>query len=71
MSPLFDFHELNALGIGQAKQIAQVFDETRLFLLDRCGGSPREWAIVQTKLEEACFFAKKAMAVQPTNQKAP
>ena len=69
MSPLFDFHELNAYGIGQAKHIAQVFDETRLFLLDRCAGSGREWAIVQTKLEEACFFAKKAMAMQPANQK--
>lgn len=28
----------------------------------------REFAIVMTKLEEACFFAKKAMALQPENQ---
>jgi len=29
---------------------------------------PRKLALVRTKLEEACFFAKKAMAESPENQ---
>jgi hypothetical protein len=34
------------------------------------GAGGREMAIVRTKLEEAAFFAKRAMATQAENQEA-
>lgn len=61
----FATHFLNEEGIECAKEIARVFS----FTLDRieaiCGTDGREMAIVRTKMEEAGFFAKKAMAVRP------
>jgi len=70
ISPLFKVHRLNEGGMKNARLIAEEFN----LLLDRLEtiigtGSPnREFAIVKTKLEEACFFAKKAMANDPANQ---
>lgn len=65
---LFKFHKLNADGIKSAQYIQQDFENLVKGLQHLCGNSPREWAIVKTKLEEACFFAKKAMAIQKVNQ---
>lgn len=68
--PEFAFHKLNPDGIARAMEIADLFSvlldqlETP-YLADRDG---REMAVVRTKLEEACFFAKKAMATRPRNQ---
>lgn len=67
---LFDFHRLNPKGIRKAKLIADLFDGLLQALEDNCGQG-REFSIVRTKLEEACFFAKKSMAVLPENQEAP
>ncbi len=78
----FEVHILNPDGIAKAKQIAQAFDEllTKLDGLAECkdglstsyfGVQPRSYAIVKTKLEEASFFAKKAMASLPENQLQP
>jgi hypothetical protein len=67
---LFEFHLLNEEGKQKAKVIACKFHE----LLCSLGGiSPesvatREFSLCKTKLEEACFFAKKAMATQIVNQ---
>lgn len=65
----FEVHLLNEEGIKLAKEMAQKFSD----LLEWCHGvgqSPsRELSLVATKLEEACFFAKKAMAQKPENQK--
>lgn len=61
MDQLFKFHKLNKTGIDKAKLISVGYDT----LLDRmkliCPES-REFSIAKTKLEESCFYAKKAMA---------
>jgi len=67
MDPLFEVHILNEVGKANAQHIAQVFELAVTSLRDVCPLG-REWAIARTKLEEACFFAKKAMANNPTNQ---
>lgn len=75
MNKEFAVHMLNDEGKAKAKRIAEAFDR----LLDELTtpASPddptilcppgRETAIARTKLEEACFFAKKAMASAPGN----
>ena len=71
MNPLFQVHLLNDDGINKAKAMAQDFsalmDKLEAILGD--GVKTREFSIVKTKLEEASFFAKKALANQPENQK--
>lgn len=67
MDTLFQFHKLNDVGVEKAKDIAEMFDD----LLSRVGRlcqPGREFAIVKTKLEEACFYAKKSMAMNDANQ---
>lgn len=64
----FEVHPLNEDGIQKAKDIAEIFDLTLTSLLERIPLN-RETAIVRTKLEEACFFAKKSMANDRINQK--
>ena len=61
MRPEFEVHMLNDNGKVEAKIIADAFNE----LLDKlvnCVPEGRYLAIVRTKLEEACFYAKKGMA---------
>ena len=65
----FATHLLNEEGIKKAQAIRDVFDWTMDSILMSCPAEGREIKIVRTKLEEACFFAKKAMAKQPENQK--
>ncbi len=57
----FSVHMLNPIGRQKAVEIAVAFD-TCLEELEAVCPEGRELAIVRTKLEEACFFAKKAMA---------
>lgn len=64
----FAVHMLNEGGKEKARQIALAFSDL-LHELERISGSEgRDMAIVKTKLEEACFFAKRAMAKRPENQ---
>jgi hypothetical protein len=63
----FSVHMLNKAGIEKANKIKDVFNEFLTNLADLCAPG-REFSIVKTKLEEACFFAKKSMANQEVNQ---
>lgn len=65
----FAVHMLNDAGKLKAASIATVFDDALRDLESLMGStSGRRNALVKTKLEEACFFAKKEMASQPGNQ---
>jgi hypothetical protein len=68
----FEVHILNPEGIQKARELAAAFDDL-LTKIDTLVGpsnlTSRNLAITRTKLEEACFFAKKAIASLPENQK--
>lgn len=68
--PEFAVHLLNDLGKERAGQIAEAFSNllNEVEYLVHPATYGREMSIVRTKLEEASFFAKKAMAVQPEYQ---
>jgi len=68
MNTLFQVHILNEDGKRNAGAIAEAFDNLLLALTVICGDNSREMSIVKTKLEEACFFAKKAMANHKESQ---
>jgi hypothetical protein len=59
---------LNDVGKEKAIYIANAFVSLLNTLESVCGTDGREMALVRTKLEEGCFFAKKAMAKRPENQ---
>lgn len=61
MHPEFQVHMLTEEGKSTAIYIAHAFDDLLTTLEEICPAS-RELSIAKTKLEEACFFAKKAMA---------
>jgi hypothetical protein len=61
MHDAFAVHMLTDGGKVSAREIAASFDELLARLEALCPDG-REMAIVRTKLEEACFFAKKSMA---------
>jgi hypothetical protein len=69
INALFKVHMLNEAGIAKAKKLAEDFS-TLAEVIDAIAGGEqsREMSIVKTKLEEAAFFAKKAMANRPENQ---
>lgn len=67
MNREFEVHRLNEAGMEKAKLIASHFGTLLNSLLAICPVG-RELAIVKTKLEEACFFAKKSIANESENQ---
>jgi hypothetical protein len=69
MDPLFQVHRLNPGGQAKAEFVADAFEDCLAKLSTHVPAS-REFSIVKTKLEEACFFAKKAIANDPANQLA-
>lgn len=64
----FAVHMLNDAGKARAADIAKQFSVCLVNLEAIIGAGGREMAIVRTKLQEAAFFAKRAMAVQTENQ---
>jgi hypothetical protein len=67
MNKEFTVHMLNAAGKAKAAAIATAFDTCLDALLAVSPSPSREMSIARTKLEEASFFAKKAMASDPAN----
>jgi hypothetical protein len=63
----FVVHMLDAQGVAKTNAITEAFD----VLLTKLEGimdpthAAREMAMVRIKLEEACYFATKAVASQP------
>jgi len=66
MNKEFEVHKLNDKGMRLATEIAAIFDGCLNQLSTYCAPG-REWSLVRTKMEEACFFAKKAMASDGAN----
>lgn len=66
-NPEFAVHMLNEAGKANAHDLRDAFDDL-LNRLEQLCNPGREFSIVKTKLEEACFFAKKSLAVKPENQ---
>ncbi len=61
-------HRLNAAGLLVAGRLAEAFSDFLTKLESECGKEGRDMALVRTKLEEASFFAKRAIAVKPEHQ---
>lgn len=63
----FVVYLLNDEGKAKAKGISDAFCELMETIRAICPEG-RQLSIAQTKLEEACFFAKKAMASDASNR---
>jgi hypothetical protein len=64
----FTVHKLNDAGLARAGDVAKLFTVFLNNLESVTGSGGREMAIVRTKLQEANFFAKRAVAVLVENQ---
>lgn len=64
----FQVHILNAQGLELAAQMSERFSDLLDWLYGVCESSP-ELTIASRKLEEASFYAKKAMAQQRENKR--
>ena len=61
IAPLFYFTVMTETGKNKSQLIAEAFSNLLYELEDLMPGNNREFAIAKTKLEEASFFAKKAL----------
>jgi hypothetical protein len=69
MDPLFQFHKLNPQGQAKATAIGEAYSALLTEVTALVGGATaNELETVRTKLQEACFFTKRAMAINPENQ---
>lgn len=66
--PEFQYHELNEAGIAACNSIRGAFT-TLLDTVEATVPIGRERSLVVTKLQEACTWAVRAAAVQPSSQK--
>lgn len=67
---MFDSRKLNGRGLQTLDVVRHIFTKAKEDLDEFLGttASPREKAIVATKLEEACFFAVRSASLDPENQ---
>lgn len=65
--PEFQVHMLSERGTQKAAGIAERFSRL-LDDIENYGVTGRNLALVKTKLEEACFVAKRGIAELPENQ---
>ena len=61
IDPLFSFTIMSLEGRAKSTEIAVAFSNLLFTLEVLLPGNSREFAIAKTKLEEASFFAKKAL----------
>lgn len=64
---MFESKKLNDEGLCKLGMIRDAFTST-LNKLELTCPEGREFSIVKTKLEEACFFAIKSVSLDPKNQ---
>lgn len=64
----FQVHILNDDGIAKARVLGDLFSGL-LTSIEQMIPPGRDLAVVVTKLQEASFFAKRAVAADPANQK--
>lgn len=74
MHQLFQVHRLNDPGQEKAGRITKAFDELMTLLAVEIGeditpAKVRSFGLAQIHLEEACMHAKKALSLDPQNQK--
>jgi len=69
MRPEFQVHLLNAQGLNRAKELGEVFSDA-LDNIEVLIPAGRDRALVITKMQEASYFAKRAIAADPANQEA-
>lgn len=65
--PEFRYHSLNQTGIDACTKIREGFTAL-LNLVEATAPASRERSLVVTKLQEACNWAVRSVAVQPANQ---
>jgi len=63
LDPLFSSHKLRPEATTRVNAVKESFDDLLHTLRTLCPPG-REFALVKTKLEEACFYAVKAVAIQ-------
>lgn len=63
IDPLFASRRLNTDGVAYAHKVEELFSDL-LHTLQYVLPEGREFSIVKTKLEEASFYAKKALSKQ-------
>ena len=64
----FQVHMLNDAGVGKAKMLGEIFSEA-LDAIEKLVPASRERSLVITKLQEASYWAKRGIAIDPANQK--
>lgn len=65
----FKVQLLNDEGLAKASDVGFIFSKA-LDAIEQLISPGRERALVVTKLQEACFFAKRAIALDPANSAA-
>jgi len=63
IDPLFQTYDLNQDGKIRVARIKETFNDCIVELKDICPENTREFALVATKLQEACMFAVRCISV--------